>query len=184
MQSDPLRIAGGWNFFAYVYSSPLVLSDSLGLASDGKCCSPQMTDQDCCGSIPAGPNGSLALDGAPPDARGTVMCCQGRKVWCGQLPGNPNSETNKIRTRCIKEHEERHFPDTDECPQNCDYFVSRFKPGANQNEGECNAYAVELQCLRRNLPSCGSSITCKALIEAAIREILTDPRKRYGCNFQ
>jgi hypothetical protein len=59
------------------------------------------------------------------------------------------------------------------CSLDCGIEKPSFRPGREQADGECEAYKVEISCLRKALPECGDDRICRirilALISASVR---------------
>lgn len=166
------------NLYLYAYSNPLRLYDYHGL-SPSSCCNPEYSDADCCAKIPTNEDGLFIVGGV--SAGGTVMCCQGRKVSCVARFYNRSSSSNSIIRKCIDKHERKHFEHVGPCMSNCDTMLMNHEGDPNHNE--CEAYAVELECLKDNIGECGSDGSCRMRINGEINSTRDNGKRKYGCSF-
>lgn len=65
---------------------------------------------------------------------------------------------------------------------NCDVTLINHEGDPDHNE--CEAYAVELECLRDNIGECGSDIACRMRINGEINSTRDTGRKNMGALFK
>lgn len=146
VESDPIGLADGPNTYAYVKASPTMLTDVLGLMSDGDCCerSQQLGQHES------------------PNSIGWVICCEGRKVACAYSIATPRRGWDIVR-KCVLRHERSHLPEI-EC-NNCTKEPTRPPPSGpgypGYNLSECRAGKIGLTCLRESLSECGRDDACR-----------------------
>lgn len=163
IESDPVGFSGGISAYLYAYANPLRSYDPLGLEAERNwtCCDPplrKMTDQECCNHPVVQPR-SIAVGG--------VVCCMGRIVSCVfdyNLPRTYGYYNEAVK-QCIIEHENRHWQDTPKCSCNTVEHMPG-KPGMSEQEVECPAYQVGLDCLHKRKDRCPDRYCHQALKEA------------------
>jgi len=175
VQSDPVGLRGGINSYLYVHARPLDLRDPLGLLASGGCCNP-LSDDECCAKAAAA--ALFVVGGA--EVEGIAICCQGRKVGCANVAGR--SRGSGVIRKCVLAHERKHFEHID-CRAGCGVFHPEFKAGIDPRAGECEAYGVELACLRDSMVDCKNEEACKIAVEAAVRARIRSSGSNYGCRW-
>jgi RHS repeat-associated protein len=137
VQSDPIGLLGGMTTYSYGDSNPLLLSDSLGLASEDQ-------RADCCSKTPRPENIRKKGFG------GFVACCGGQQVACTVVPDDYSAEGKKVIGDCFEAHEIEHTKDPlVSC--NCSNPLPH-AAGTEYGMGmqaECSAYRVSLGCLEK-----------------------------------
>jgi RHS repeat-associated protein len=150
VESDPIGLRGGVGTYVYGEADPFSTFDPRGLAPT------ELSDEDCCTAV-------RTLVSA--DADGTVACCNGRRIACVWYQPPPGPEGRKI-AKCRVRHENSHLDDDGKCDEGCPALFRT--PSKARNE--CDAYGIELDCLRREKKSCGKSSFCLQRIEAEIAD--------------
>ncbi|NJA08201.1 hypothetical protein HC024_21080, partial [Methylococcaceae bacterium WWC4] len=122
---------------------------------------PPKTDQECCSAISFG--------------GGFVVCCNTVKLACAGSSFTGGNTGGDIVKKCVIEHEQVHYGHID-CPtgaNECDTTRPDFKAGEDSHQDECDASKVEVACLRRERPSCGSDAACNAAVDSRIATMIS-----------
>jgi RHS repeat-associated protein len=134
----------------------------------------QPTDDDICNTPEAQKLIDQAAEGTGARGVGTVICYNGRKIVCARTPnvgGDPPDDVKGPLKDCVKEHERRHLPDTEDCPK--DQKGMSLPPRKDKDdptkghEQECYGYCAEAKCLTRMHKSCKTE-ECK---QAALKRL-------------
>jgi RHS repeat-associated protein len=160
VESDPIGLRGGMSTYVYGGADPFSTFDPRGLAPT------ELSDEDCSTAVR-----TLVST----DADGTVACCNGRRIACVWYQPPPGPEGRKI-AKCQIRHQNSHLNDDGKCDEGCPALVRT--PSKAHNE--CDAYGIEVNCLRRENKSCGKSPYCLQRIEAEIADRLDHQRNWFA----
>lgn len=159
VETDPIHLDGGINFYLYANGRPNHAIDPTGEAA---CCMDEgASDSDCCNKQDYG--GALGL----------TVCCNGRKIAC-MRPDLDNFYKNSIVKACATLHEDEHVrhDEGDQC-RPCGMYPVR--PDKDWPHTECYAYALERRCLDKKKCNDAGSLNakkvCRNEIAARIKQI-------------
>jgi len=160
VESDPIGLFGGMNAYSYADLNTLLLSDSLGLASETQ-------GADCCRKTP--PPVSIRKKGFG----GFVACCGGQQFVCTVVPAAYSTEGKKAIANCFAAHEIEHTKDP---LVSCDCSdPSPHAAGTEQGMGvqaECRAYRVSLGCLEKKNICRKRNDKCRREVKKMIKDHL------------
>lgn len=134
--------------------------DALGLAQQepGSCCADDgISESSCCARVLNGDGGGVA-------------CCNGKKVACVGRQANDigvNFVAYSTVSKCVRDHEESHFPDNQACTP-CGIYRAKPVLLLDSNNSECRAYNVQVRCLERSRGYCGTNANYSELIQKEI----------------
>ncbi|WP_347485307.1 RHS repeat-associated core domain-containing protein [Vandammella animalimorsus] len=170
LQSDPIGLGDGGNYYIYAKQMVLKMYDSKGLYSACRNCKPR-TDEECCR------DNYGKFFGPSTGNDGIVMCCDGRKVPCASMGSYSDPDAREIYYECIMRHEIKHLPDSDCGAMGCgdkDWPAG----SSNQDASECRAYGVSASCFRDKLNKCKTD-ACRREIQYALD--VHEARKKFYC---
>ncbi|TWT45266.1 tRNA3(Ser)-specific nuclease WapA precursor [Phycisphaerae bacterium RAS1] len=185
---DPIGEAGGVNLFAYVENECVTQVDALGLfillsgcrAKEDTPAGPMPRDSaECCADAKAAGLDRLNAGG--------VICCDGKKVACAwySSSGNPAEDfVTDILIRCTTEHEQTHFDDIPDCPDQVPHLDRPdFREGVDEDKEECIGYKKARECLSREMRTCDKAPdpkSCRSRIEAKLKSIEEQIKRHCG----
>lgn len=158
IQSDPIGLRSGINFFSYSHNNPVILLDANGLSPGG-----------------------WAPIGAPPAGDVNTIYCKDGRIELYILPIGSGSKCPAIE-RCLRVHEDTHRKDAIGFnPKICDglnnvavgYYAEDGKSIKNSDfakQAEVKALSNQISCLKGALGDEGCDAWCKNWIETEIRQ--------------
>jgi RHS repeat-associated protein len=160
IESDPIGIRGGINFFSYTSNKPTSMVDRLGLAA----CS-----RDCCKEV-QWPTREKDF------AAGTVQCCDGKAVTCinpkicigKDLQGQRldfSPKACRLIKKCAKVHEDFHKDHHVNCSGKPEDGAP-FEPDFAGGRGECEGYREEIPCL--DISKCEGEKFCETIVRMTL----------------
>ncbi len=164
------------NPYLFAVNDPLIHLDWLGLKSSGGSGASSSDRASCCAKA--------KQQGLDHGNVGGGVCCDGKMYACvwirGGATGANSKKAKQIIDYCSYLHELHHLPDSAPCPA-CGTSRTVFKNGVDPDQGECDAYKVEVSCLNRGLKECKGDKQCIQQVTAEINSDENLMKNTYHC---
>jgi len=164
IQSDPIGLKAGVNFYTYAEQNPVLAYDPYGLLSS--CC--QQAKQ------------MILQNPKNKGAHGTVVCCYGKKESCVWSEQGATMAPDTIIRKCKIAHEDKH-QEQGACQCECDQVCLLGVPTKDKNKSECEAYRVQIDCMRKHLRDCGGNVACRNVLRVEIAKTTETANNKYVC---